>query len=61
MFALDTTSHWVMTGTVNHALPSNGKCGFISEVRCRVRQAAPWENRKVAQGGEHGGLPFQRL
>lgn len=32
VFALDTTSHWVLVGTVSHVPPCSGKHGFIAVV-----------------------------
>lgn len=65
VFALDTTSHWVMMGIVSHAPPRNGKHRFITVVlrsllRLTAGRAAPCKNGEVAQGGKCGGFPLQK-
>lgn len=65
VFALDTTSHWVMMGTVSHVPPRNGKHRFITVVLCSLLKrtagwTAPCENGEVPQGGKCGDFPLQK-
>lgn len=54
VFALDTTSHWVLVGTVSHVPPCSGKHGFIAAV-LRSWQGG-WPLGKMGRWHKGGGV-----